>query len=109
MYSAIDPVEVWRALTKVQSAYTSRPDWDRADKVWAGLASVQPDKAFESFTPARDISQERLTVFLPYTAAVASGDRVKLNGHMYEVDGEPERWGYTSRRHLKLTIWRALR
>jgi head-tail adaptor len=103
-----DPVEVWRA-SKLKNAYTSRPDWDQVVKVWAGLASVQPDKTYESFSPARDQSQERLSVFLPYTAVVASGDRVRLGDHMYEVDGEPERWGYTSRRHLKLSIWRALR
>jgi hypothetical protein len=104
-----DPVEVWRTGEKVKNAYTSRPDWDQAVKVWEGMASVQPDKTYESFSPARDQSQERLTAFLPYTAVVASGDRVKHNGAVYEVDGEPERWGYTSRRHLKLSLWRALR
>ncbi|MFF8367855.1 hypothetical protein ACF05W_03325 [Streptomyces lydicus] len=103
-----DPVEVWRA-PKLKNAYTSRPDWDQAAKVWEGTASIQPDKTYESFSPARDQSQERLTVFLPYGAVVASGDRVRLDGHMYEVDGEPERWGYTSRRHLKLSAWRALK
>lgn len=103
-----DPVEVWRA-PKAANAYTTRPDWDQAVKLWDGFASVQPAKTYESFGPARDQSQERLTVFLPYSALVSSGDRLKLDGHMYEVDGEPERWGHTSRRHLKLTIWRALR
>ncbi|MCY0941907.1 phage head completion protein [Streptomyces antarcticus] len=104
-----DPVEVWRTATQTKNAYTSRPDWDQAVKVWEGLADVQPDKAYESYSPARDQSQERLTAFVPYIAAVASGDRVKYKGHMYEVDGEPEQWGATSRRHLKLSIWRALK
>ncbi|MEV6419056.1 head-tail adaptor protein [Streptomyces sp. NPDC051662] len=104
-----DPVEVWRTTERVKAAYTSRPDWDQAVKVWAGLASVQPDKAYEFASPARDQSQERYTAFLPYTAAVAAGDRVKFDGHAYEVEGEPERWGHTSRRHLKVSIWRALR
>lgn len=109
MFSMVDPVEVWRTSTQVKNAYTTRPDWDQALKVWEGRASVQPDKTYESFSPARDQSQERLTAFLPFGAVVASGDRVKLNNHMYEVDGEPERWGYTSRRHLKLSLWRALK
>lgn len=104
-----DPVEVWRTSATTRSAYTSRPDWDQAVMVWSGMASVQPYRTYESFTPARDQSQERLTAFVPYTAVVASGDRVKVDGHMYEVDGEPERWDYTSRRHLKLSLWRALR
>lgn len=108
MFSMTDEVEVWRA-PRVSTAYTTRPDWDQAVKVWEGTASVQPDKTYESFSPARDQSQERLSVFLPYGAVVASGDRVKLGGHFYEVDGEPERWAYTSRRHLKLSAWRALR
>ncbi|WP_406305780.1 hypothetical protein OHA61_30725 [Streptomyces sp. NBC_00885] len=102
-------MEIWRAPTQIKNAYTTRPDWDQALKVWEGSASVQPDKAYESASPARDVSQERLTVFLPYTAVVVSGDRLRLRGHMYEVDGEPERWDHTSRRHLKLAIWRALR
>ncbi|MFD7552977.1 hypothetical protein ACFV9E_00305 [Streptomyces sp. NPDC059835] len=104
-----EPVEVWRTAAQTKNAYASRPDWDQAVKVWSGLGDVQPDKTYESFSPARDQSQERLTAFLPYTAAATSGDRVKVNGHMYEVDGEPERWGSTSRRHLKLSIWRALK
>lgn len=103
-----DPVQVWRA-PRLKTAYTARPDWDQAVKVWDGAASVQPDRAYESYSPARDQSQERLTVFLPLGAVVASGDRVKLSGFMYDVDGEPERWAYTSRRHLKLSVWRALR
>ncbi|WP_338781739.1 hypothetical protein [Streptomyces sp. DG1A-41] len=103
-----DPVEVWRAPT-LTNAYTSRPDWNQAVKVWEGTASVQPYRAYESFSPDRDLSQERLTVFLPFGAVVASGDRVKLGDAFYEVDGEPERWGYTSRRHLKVSAWRALR
>ncbi|MEU9404772.1 hypothetical protein AB0E08_03565 [Streptomyces sp. NPDC048281] len=104
-----DPVEVWRTDKNAKNAYTTRPDWDQAVKVWSGLGSVQPDKAYESYSPARNQSQERLTAFLPFSAVVASGDRVTVDGHMYEVDGEPEQWGYTSRRHLKLSIWRALR
>ncbi|MEU6389966.1 hypothetical protein [Streptomyces sp. NPDC046939] len=103
-----DPVEVWRAPT-TSSAYTTRPDWDQAAKVWEGFASVQPDASYESFSPARDQSSERLTAFLPYSALVSSGDRVKCNGFMYEVDGEPEVWGFTSRKHLKLSLWRAVR
>ncbi|MEU5957564.1 hypothetical protein [Streptomyces sp. NPDC047525] len=103
-----DPVEVWRA-PKLKSAYTSRPDWDQAVRVWVGVASVQPDRAYESYSPERDQSQERLSVFLPFEAVITSGDRVKLGGFMYDVDGEPERWAYTSRRHVRLSAWRALR
>ncbi|WP_416972544.1 head-tail adaptor protein [Streptomyces sp. 4F14] len=104
-----DPVEVWRSSSRTRSAYTSRPDWDQAVMVWSGLGDAQPAKSYESASPARDQSQERLTVWLPFSADVTSADRVKVAGHMYEVDGEPEVWDATSRRHLKLSVWRAIR
>lgn len=104
-----DPVEVWRTSAEVTSAYTSRPDWGQAVKVWGGLGSVQPDKAYESYSPARDVSQERLTVFLPLEAVVADTDRLRINATWYEVDGEPRHFTQTSRRHIRLMAWRALR
>lgn len=109
MFSMTDLVEVWRATGKVASAYTSRPDWDQAVRVWSGLGSVQPEKAYESYSPARDVSQERLAVFLPLTAVVTDTDRLLIDGLWYEVDGDPRRHTQTSRRHTKLTVWRALR
>ncbi|MER5883091.1 hypothetical protein ABT160_04610 [Streptomyces sp. NPDC001941] len=104
----VEPVEVLRP-PRTTNAYTSRPDWDQAVKVWSGLAAVQPDKAFESFSPARDQSTERLTAYLPFFAVVSSTDGLKVRGHLYEIDGEPKVWAATSRRHLTVSIWRAVR
>lgn len=109
MFAMTDPVEVWRADTKVKSAYTSRQDWGQAVKVWKGLASVQPDRGYEAFSPARDTSTERYAVFLPYDAVVGSADRVLYSGIWFEIDGEPKRKSQTSRRHTRITIWRAVR
>lgn len=109
MYSMTDPVEVWRASGKVESAYTSRLNWDQAVKVWAGFGSVQPDKAFESFSPARDVSQERRAVFLPLSAVVDDSDRLLIGGRWYEIDGDPRRHTQTSRRHIRLSVWRSIR
>ncbi len=39
MYSATEPVEVWRAH-RSENAYTSSYDWDHAVLVWEGTASV---------------------------------------------------------------------
>ncbi|MEU4920272.1 hypothetical protein AB0G29_13035 [Streptomyces parvus] len=108
MYSAIELVEVWRA-PREENAYTSRPDWGQAVKVWSGSGSVQPDKTFESFTPSRDSVTERVTVFLPLAAVVGPADRLTLRGHSYEVDGEPKRLLQTSRRHTRITAWRAIK
>lgn len=104
-----DLVEVWRTSEVVESAYTSRPDWDKAVKVWEGLGSVQSDKSFESYTPARDVSQERLRVYLPIDADVTDTDRLRIGGHWYEVEGAPQRRTQTSCRHVRLSAWRSLR
>lgn len=104
-----DPVEVWRTTEKIENAYTSRLDWDQAVKVWSGLGSVQPDKSYESYTPARDTSQERLRVYLPLEADVTDLDRIRVGEAFYEVDGSPRRRTQTSCRHIRLTAWRALR
>jgi head-tail adaptor len=104
-----DPVEVWRTTADSQNAYTSRKDWDQAVKLWDGLGSVQPDKAYESYTPNRSVSQERRSVFLPLDVDVTATDRLKLEGHWFEIDGEPRHHTQTSRRHIKLTAWRALK
>jgi hypothetical protein len=103
-----EPVEVHRA-PEVTSAYAVRKDWDQGVKVWAGEGTVQPDKTYESFTPDRSTSQEKLTVFLPLSADVESTDRVLIRGHFFEVDGEPKRFTQTRLRHTRLSVWRAVR
>lgn len=109
MLSMTEPLEVWRTDEKVKSAYTSRRDWDQAVKVWEGLASIQPDKPYESYSPAKDTSTERFSVYLPYEAVVSASDRVLFHGHWFEVDGEPKKRPQTSRRHTYLVAWRAIR
>ncbi|ARX87893.1 hypothetical protein SMD44_07375 [Streptomyces alboflavus] len=105
MYSMTTPVEVWRA-PMTETAYTTRRDWGQAVRVWSGRASVQPASTREEPSPARDLSQERLSVFLPFSAVVEHTDRLLIEGRWYEVDGEPERHSQTSRRHTRLTLWR---
>ncbi|QCX75709.1 hypothetical protein C9F11_10145 [Streptomyces sp. YIM 121038] len=107
MYSMTTPVEVWRAPT-METAYTSRRDWDQAVMVWSGLASVQPASTHEDPSPARDVSQERLRLYLPLSAVVEHTDRLRIEGRWYEVEGEPERHSQTSRRHTRLTLWRCV-
>lgn len=104
-----DSVQVWRTSAASTSAYTSRPDWGQAVRVWSGLGSAQPYKVQESTSPARDLSQERFRLFLPYGVDVTAADRIMLHGHWWEVDGEPRRHAQTSRRHTLITVWRAVR
>ncbi|MFJ7907507.1 hypothetical protein [Kitasatospora sp. NPDC096204] len=73
-------------------AYTSRRDWDRAERVWSGLASVQPGKSYTVRSPERETTVDRVLVYLPPSADVDSADRITVRGIKYQVEDEPARW-----------------
>ncbi|MEU1353880.1 hypothetical protein ABZ410_08240 [Streptomyces cinnamoneus] len=102
-----DHVEVHRAPL-VDAGYTRKRDWglptDRT-RVWAGRASVQPDRSFEVRSPARETAQRRLRVYLPHRAAVESADRLLIAGRWHEVDGVPMVWGTGGLRHVRVNAW----
>ncbi|MEV0445284.1 hypothetical protein AB0I84_07545 [Streptomyces spectabilis] len=102
-----DPVVIRRAPLTA-SAYTNRRDWENARTLWSGLASVQPDRAFEVRSPERETAQERLVVYLPWGTPVDSTDRIVWDGRTFEVDGEPMRWQQGSLRHVRIRAWRAM-
>jgi len=103
-YHFVDPVEVYRApLT--DSSYTSHRDWGDQVMVWSGMASRQPDRSFETFSPARDTTQQRWKLYLPVDAVIDSEDHVLLDGIMYEVDGKPGLWQFGILRHISAQIW----
>lgn len=91
------------------SAYTHHRDWGQSRTVWSGRAHVQPDRAFEVRSPARETAQERLLVYLPPDADVDSADRIFWRGQTFEVDGEPARWMHGSLRHIRIKAWRVVR
>lgn len=56
---------------------------------WAGW--VQPDRTAElSLNQSRVVSRYR--IFLEPAASVAATDRVRVNGVVYQVDGDIEPW-----------------
>ncbi|AWN05295.1 head-to-tail connector complex protein [Streptomyces phage Ibantik] len=99
-------VEVYSAVENTDGIYAKR-DWTGPVLVLSSRASVQPDRNFEMRSPERDLAQERLHVYLPYTELVDDQHRVKWRGDWYEVDGPPDLWPYGSTRHTHLIIWRA--
>ncbi|WP_371665985.1 hypothetical protein OG306_33190 [Streptomyces sp. NBC_01241] len=99
-------VEVYRA-SDIEGSYTVKKDWGHPVLVLSSRASVQPHRNFEVRSPERDLAQERLHVYVPYTEAIDDQDRVKWRGLWYEVDGPPDLWPYGSTRHTHLIIWRA--
>lgn len=99
-------IEVYRAAD-TEGAYTTKRDWTSPVLVLTSRASVQPHRNFEIRSPERDLAQERLHVYIPYTESIDDQDRVKWRGLWYEVDGPPDLWPYGSTRHTHIVIWRA--
>ena len=98
-------IEVYSA-TETDDVY-ARWDWDHPTLVLSSRASVQPEKSFEMRSPERDLAQERLHVYMPYTELVDDQHRVKWRDLWFEIDGPPDLWPYGSTRHTHLLIWRA--
>lgn len=101
-----ETIEVYSAA-EVEGAYSVKKDWTNPVLVLSSRASVQPDQTFEIRSPERDLAQERLHVYMPYTELVDDQHRVKWRGLWYEIDGPPNLWPYGSTRHTHLIIWRA--
>ncbi|MFJ3084368.1 head-tail adaptor protein [Streptomyces halstedii] len=99
-------IQVYRA-SDIQGDYTTKRDWENPFLVLKTRASVQPHRNFEARSPERDLAQERLQVFIPYTEEVDDQDRVVWRDLWYEVDGPPDLWPYGSTRHTRIVIWRA--
>ncbi|MEU5382671.1 hypothetical protein [Kitasatospora cineracea] len=98
-------VEVRRAPI-IADAYTRERDWENAQVVWSGWASVQPDRSAGTRSPERDTSFERLTVFLPAAAAVEPADRITVDGTAYEAESPPQLWTHRSLSYSRVTVWR---
>ncbi|WP_052286540.1 hypothetical protein [Streptomyces sp. 769] len=99
-----DPVRVLRAEL-VHGAYSEHRDWEHAECVWRGLASVQPDKVFTARSPERETAQERFTVYLPDGVPVECTDRIECGGKHFAVEGEPQPWRFGNLWHIKLKVW----
>lgn len=99
-------IEAYKA-NEIEGSYTVKKDWNNPVLVLKSRASVQPEKNFEMRSPERDLAQERLHVYLPYTNVLDDQYKVKWRGLWYEIDGPPDLWPYGSTRHTHLIIWRA--
>lgn len=100
------PVEIYRAPL-VKDTYARARDWDNAVLVWSGLGCPQPDKTWETRSPERDTTQERLSLWLPPSATnLDSTDRAWIRDMWWELDGEPQKWLYTPLPHVRVRVWR---
>ena len=84
-------------------------DWEDADELEIGGCSMQP--------AGNTLSQngrvlgvfDGYTCYAPITADIQSGDRIKFNDQIYEINGEPNKWtgatGNLANMLLNLVRW----
>lgn len=85
------------------------PDWTKANELQITGCSMQP--AGTSLTQDGRIqgTSDGYTCFLPPGADVQAGDRIRFNGNVYTIMGEPRAWtsptGLVSSTQLQLERW----
>ena len=82
-------------------------DWNDPSELVIGGCSVQPGTTELSQDGRVQGILDGLTAYLPPTADVQAGDRIKYDGKIYTIDGEPKRWiGAVNLSHIQLTLRR---
>ena len=64
------------------------PDWSKATEKEIGGCSMQPATTTLSQDGRVLGLLDEYTLFLPPTADVKAGDRIRYNGQVYEIDGD---------------------
>lgn len=85
------------------------PDWDPAkvsEETIKGC-SIQPAATATSLDGRVLGISEQLTAYLPETADVQAGDRIRYDGYLYEINGEPRLWRAAANlTHIQVTLQR---
>lgn len=84
-------------------------DWDNADELDIAECSVQPSGTSLTQDGRVQGISDGLTVYAPEGADVQAGDRIRYNGNVYVIQGDPLVWpGVARMQHvqLNLTRWR---
>ena len=82
-------------------------DWSNpAEKIISGC-SVQPGTTELTQDGRVQGILDGLTAYLPENADVKVGDRIRYDGNVYTIDGEPKKWvGAVNLSHIQLTLRR---
>lgn len=80
-----------RPSTKV-SRGSNVPDWNNADELLIKECSVVPAGTSLNMGERVEGISDGLTAYLPVNADVVAGDRIKFEGEIYTIMGEPRRW-----------------
>jgi len=84
-------------------------DWSNPDELDIPECSVQPSSTSLSQDGRVLGVTDGLTVYAPEDADVRAGDRIRYNGNVYAINGDPLIWpGVARMQHiqLNLTRWR---
>lgn len=86
------------------------PDWSEASELVISGCSVQPAGTSLSQDGRVLGVTDGCTVYLPPNADVKAGDRIRYDGELYTITGDPRRWCSATGRldHIMLSIerWR---
>lgn len=100
-------ITIRRAGTKAADyGNTTTLDWSTVTETSVSGCSVQPSQAPEN-TIDRDNVASRWTVWAPSDTDVTAVDRVVYDGDVYDVDGDPQRWGFAPLDHLVFNLRRS--
>lgn len=96
-------VDILTAGVRVDAYGDPQPDWTAptvtATKGWLGPAS-----SFEDLN-GRDATTTTFPLTLPIDTPVTARDRVRIDGRIYQVDGEPSRsWTPRGEHHVEVAL-----
>ena len=95
-----------RPTTKTERGSTV-PDWDNANELEIQECSVQPASTSLSQDGRVMGVQDGLTIYAPVDADVQAGDRIRYNGSVYTINGDPLVWpGVARMQHIQLNVQR---
>lgn len=84
------------------------PDWNNVTELTIEGCSVQPTATSLSQDGRVLGINEQMTAYLPEGSDVLAGDRIRYEGKIYAINGEPKKWQAPfTRSHvqLNLSLW----
>lgn len=84
------------------------PDWNNVTELTIEGCSVQPTATSLSQDGRVLGINEQMTAYLPEGSDVLAGDRIRYEGKIYTINGEPKKWQSPfTRSHvqLNLSLW----
>ena len=94
----LTPAVADRTITRLRAPSVANrygdpePDWSAATALTVAGCAVQPSGSTEFTDPTRTAVTTRWNLYAPPGTDLAAGDRVDVEGTVYEIDGEPFEW-----------------